>query len=149
MLIWTSPTAAVAALLWLATAPALANIYRCTDEHGSLLFSQYPCPAADVEAMVIQRVSVVTTAPLTALEMATLKRISQQSERSRADAARDHQQARRHSSRKRAERTALCARTRTALKRLRKRKRGGYSLTKARALDADEARLRAEVSEHC
>jgi hypothetical protein len=146
----TARAVLVAAILCLVAPLGRASIYRCTDEHGSPVFSQYPCAAAgDVETMVIQRVSVVTPAQLTKSEQATLERIRQQSHRSRAEAASDQQRARRRNGKKRAEQEALCARSRDALKRLRERKRGGYSLATAKALKADEVQPKAQISKTC
>ncbi|MFP6814538.1 MAG: hypothetical protein VB949_02555 [Pseudomonadales bacterium] len=41
------------------------------------------------------------------------------------------------------------ARARDSLKRLRKRRRGGYSLSAASALDAEQADLKSRVSQYC
>ncbi len=142
--------APVAALFYLVAPLTLASIYRCSDEQGVLLFSQYPCASADsFETMVITPINVVAAARLTKSEQATLDRIQRQFHRNTADSLRDRQRARRRIEHRRTERIALCARTREALKRLRKRRRSGYSLTTVRALDAEEADLKAGVSENC
>ena len=138
------------AVLYLVAPLALASIYRCSDGQNAPLFSQFPCAASqDVEAMVITSISVVTPAQLTQSEQATLARIKHQFERSRASASSDQQHSRRLSNRRRAERVAICAKTRRALKSLRERKRDGYSLSAARGLQAEEQQLKTQISEHC
>jgi hypothetical protein len=145
----------MAALLYLVAPLALASIYRCSDGQGAPLFSQFPCAtsrnveARDVEAIVITSISVVTPAQLTPSEQATLARIKRQFERGRATASSDQQHSRRRSNRRRAERGAICTKTRRALKSLRERKRDGYSLSAARGLQAEQQQLKTQISEHC
>jgi hypothetical protein len=151
--------AGVAVLFWLAAPLTLASIYRCSNERGAPLFSQYPCATADdaetfqtsetSEIIVLTRISVVTPAELTRSEQATLARIQRRFQRGRADALRDQRQARRRNTRRHAEQAAQCARSQDAMQRLRERKRGGYALSTARSLNAEERRLKAQVGEHC
>lgn len=146
----TTHAVSLAACLCLFAPLAVSNIYRCHDAAGVALFSQFPCTASDdIETMVITSISVVSAAPLTKAEQATLQRMEAQFHRNRTNAAKDQRRARRRTTKNRAERSALCARSRVALKSLRERKRGGYSLSTARTLDGKEADLKAQVSEHC
>ena len=132
-------------------APAWASgVYRCGDETGVPLFSQFPCANAEtIQSTVITSISVVSSPRLTRSEQATLERLQKQFERNRASAASEHQRARRRTSRARAERQAQCRHSKDALRHLREQKRGGYSLTTARRLDADEKRLKREIANYC
>ena len=128
----------------------LAGIYRCSNPDGPPMFSQFPCATADeVDTMVITAVSVVSAPPLTASEQATLDRMQRRLQRSRSEAAKQQRRVRQRNLKHRSKRIAECSRSRTALKELRERKRGGYSLSTSRTLNADEARLKAQMAEHC
>ncbi|MDH3643153.1 MAG: hypothetical protein OES38_13715 [Gammaproteobacteria bacterium] len=129
---------------------ALASVYRCSSPDGPPMFSQFPCATpGEVDTMVITAVSVVSAPPLSTSEQATLARMQQRFERSRTEAAKQQRRARQRSLNDRSERIAECARSRNALKALRERRRGGYSLSTSRSLNAEEARLKAQASEHC
>jgi hypothetical protein len=146
-------------MLCLMIASATANIYRCipasispeaSNAQKAPLFSQFPCPSGDdVQSIVVTDVSVVEAPKLTTSEQATLKRIQQRFHSDRASAAKQQLRARRRSNDKRTERAALCTQTRQALKELRKRKRGGYSLATAKSLATQEAQLKTRASANC
>jgi hypothetical protein len=145
-----NPAAVLALVLSLHVPLALASVYRCADERNVVLFSQYPCATADnTQTIVITNISVVAATPLTKSEQATLERIQRQYYRNKADNLKDQQRTRQRTEHLRAEHIALCARARDSLKRLRKRRRGGYSLSTAGALDAEQTDLKSRVSQFC
>ena len=128
----------------------LASVYRCSNPDGPPMFSQFPCATpGEVDTMVITVVSVVAAPPLTASEQATLDRMQRRFQRSRSEAVKQQRRARQRSLKDRSKRVAECARSRTALKELRERKRGGYTLSTSKSLNAEEARLKAQITEHC
>lgn len=147
--------AIIAATLGLASPPTLSNVYLCSgiknnNEPSAPLYSQFPCASTGGnETVVTITTSVIETAALTKTELATLKRIDTRFQRNAANATRNQIQSRRRTMNQRATRTELCTQTREALKNLRKQKRGGYSLSKAKALDSRESQLKAGVNQHC
>lgn len=142
--------AVLALVLGLHVPLAPASVYRCVDERDVVMFSQYPCATvSNPQTIVITNISVVAAVPLTKSEQAILGRIQRQYYRDKTDRWKDQQRARQRTEQRRTEHIALCARARDSLKRLRKRRRGGYSLSTASALDGQQTDLKSQLSEHC
>ena len=137
-------------LFCLLNSAVAADVYRCNNAPGILIFSQFPCATdGNFDTLVVASTNVISSPPLTSSERITLDRIQRQSDRHKKNASANLRQARRRSNNNRVERIKLCASARDSLKNLRERKRRGYSLATAGSLDAEQTHLKAELAKHC
>lgn len=131
-------------LLALATVdsrPASAHtIYRCAGEAGEVAFSDLPCPGGRVQAT---QPTMTIDMTVTARERATLDRLDRAaSARSTRDTATPQSHAVKPDARR-------CAAARAGLDRIHAKKRSGYRVSSAAALDARQRDYEARRDRDC
>ena len=127
--------------------PVDGAIYRCVEDSGVVLFSQFPC--ANAELISEPQVSVVAAPEPGEPERLMLKKIQQNSmalvRASNKRAKQKHRQRKQQQTNK----TALCRQALLGIADLRKRKRLGYSLSESTALDKRKDELRLQQTHNC
>lgn len=124
-----------------------AAIYRCVAPDGIVAYSDAPCPGGQTLADVAHPALLLPG--LDAAERRALERLHRRLERDAVTAKKARRAARREGARASADRAQRCEAARRGLDALRKRRREGYSLSEAAALDAEQARLEAERGSRC
>ncbi len=127
--------------------PVDGAIYRCIEDSGVVLFSQFPC--ANAEKVSVSQVSVIEMPEPSESERLMLKQIEQNSVALRR--ARHKQATLKHRQREKQKvnKIVRCRQALLGIASLRARKRAGYPLSESTSLTMREDELRLQQTQHC
>ena len=131
-----------------ATAPPATIVYRCETPNGDIHFADTPCRNQPSQKLRIEHYTVFST-PMDPRSVARLADISSRLERDRKARLSKKQAERDRRTRAAQQTSANCDAARAGLVRLRLRKKSGYPLRDAQALETQEQSLQRQVQTNC
>lgn len=139
-------------ILVASTSPVFAEIYRCEGDDGQVLFTDRDCPGAKVQDL--KPTSVVTLvnsqfSGLSELERQALQALETRLSESRQSSDRNRQRRASRARINREERQQNCARAKTGLARIQDKRRRGYKLAEAQALDWQQGEYEKMKRDNC
>lgn len=129
--------------------PAAAIVYKCTDEHGDVTYTDRGCQASEVTEKPEIAVSVVATKRLTTAEQGTLDAIAVRQQRFHVEAEKRRRRAGAERQRTHEKQRQECAKAEAGLEALELTRRRGYAMADAERLAGQERRLRRQRDENC
>ena len=129
---------------------AQAAVYRCVSPADRVQFEQFGCPPDTLqERATASGLNIVHSESLNPQEQKQLARLEARLVQERNARRSERARHRADIDRRRAQSEQLCAQARTALERLARERRRGYSSSRDRTLSEQETRWRSAEKTHC